>query len=318
MERDMNDPLRILILGGTDFTLAVAEHLWQAGYVPAGVVYVPEQFDVSYSSSGVTNVRHANLAHWCSDRKIPSMAYESMSEVSRFAEQQNANFALAVGWYHMIPKRIRQLFPKGCAGIHASLLPELRGGAPLNWAILIGKKETGVTLFELSDGIDDGSVYAQRSFPIGERAEIGDLIQSSKKATLDILDDVLPRIADDSFVPTAQSGRPSYCLQRTPEDGRIDWRQPAAQIDCLIRAATHPYPGAYTYLDQQPIYIWRSRPLGDDLTVHGTPGQIARVPEFTDPIIVCGQGSLLIEAATGHAATDLMPDLRKAANRRFS
>src|SRR5262249_22889012 len=155
------------LFGGTDLTLKVAEKLESLGVLPAGVVTIEQSFSISYAKQGVKNVRHADMKSWAADRNIPCLIYKSMDDVSAFGQSCNGEFGIVAGWYHMIPRRVRDQLAKGCVGLHASLLPELRGGAPLNWAIIKGKKKTGITLFELGDGVDDGNIYGQVSFPIG-------------------------------------------------------------------------------------------------------------------------------------------------------
>jgi len=309
--------MRTLLLGGTDLTLAVAQRMCDIGMAPAGLIHVGQKFEISYRPAGVTNVRFRNLAAWCEAEKIPHQPYRSSGEVERFAREIRADFCLAAGWYHMVPAKLRTIFPLGGAGLHASLLPLFRGGAPLNWAILTGQEEAGISLFVLGDGVDDGPLYGQERFPIGPRTGIGELVKAAEDGALRLIERCLPAISDSRIKPQQQVGEPTYCLQRSPEDGAIDWSSPASMIDRLVRAVGRPYPGAFTWFENQKIFVWSADLVVNGPPVHGVPGQISRVRIADDPWVVTGNGCLVIREAADESGADFMPLLRKASNKRF-
>jgi len=296
----------VLLLGGTDLTLAVARQMTDAGIVLAGIVSPPPEFRISYSAVPVRNSRHVDLSGWCRDREVPFTVYQTADGLERTAIDSGAAAALVAGWYHMVPARVRQLFPSGCVGLHASLLPRYRGGAPLTWAVLNAEREAGVSLLELRDGVDDGPLYDQRRFPIAADDYIGDLVAKAEAVTVDMLRETFPRILSGAVAPTPQQGQPSYSLQRQPSDGVIDWRRPAADIARLVRAVSRPYPGARSVFESTDVIIWRARVAAPEPVVHGMPGQIVRLPEFgASPGVVTGSGTLLIEEIEGPNGFDL-------------
>lgn len=309
--------MRILLIGGTDLTVAVANEMRRIGHPPCACVGIGSQFKISYANAPVKNARHGDMGYWSDQAGVPYLESTSTDEILAFAVEQKAEFCLVAGWYHMIPKRLRDRFAKGVAGIHASLLPELRGGAPLNWAILSGLDRTGVTLFEMSDGVDDGPVYMQIQFPIGPRSTIADLVRETHLAALHLIGQALPGIASGAISPRRQVGTPTYGMQRAPEDGRIDWRTGAVVIDRLIRAVGRPYPGASATLDGVEIKIWKAIHASEP-TVYGAAGQITRLPDHETPSVVTGDGLLIIEEATLADGSDAMPLLLKSNNKRFA
>ena len=181
-----------------------------------------------------------------------------------------------------------------------------------------GHEAPQVTAFlgERADGIDDGAIYGQRSFPIEARARVGELVRAAEASALDLIADCLPRIADASLTPTPQSGVASYGLQRAPSDGRIDWHAPAEEIDRLIRAVGRPYPGAATTFNGQECLIWDAEPLAAPI-IFGSPGQIARIPERPEPCVVTGRGALVIHDVTDGAGASLLPLWQRSANQRL-
>jgi methionyl-tRNA formyltransferase len=228
-------------------------------------------------------------------------AYSGLTDLTQAAEQTRASLALAAGWYHMIPSRVRAAFACGCAGLHASLLPRYRGGAPLSWAIIRGERDAGVSCFQLSDGVDDGPLFGQRKFSITETDYIGDVLCRAEEASLALVSDVVPGILDGTCQPYPQQGEPICMPQRTPDDGTIDWGAPAIEIARLVRAVSRPYPGARSSHDGQLVIIWRARPVTDEL-IRGVPGEwVERAGR--PPAVVTGKGALEIEEAEWPGAT---------------
>ena len=310
--------MKIVLFGGTDLSLRVAETLVELGMPPACVVHVGRAFAVSYDPSGVTNRRFADMANWAQRRGVEAHEYESVDRTITVLERLRPGMGLVAGWYHMLPARLRGLFSHGVLGLHASLLPKYRGGAPLNWALLQGEREGGVSLFALADGVDDGPLYGQRRFPIGPRDYIDDLVERANDAAVGLLRESIGAIADGSLTPRPQTGTPTYCLQRSPDDGIIDWTRPADEIERLVRAVSRPYPGARAALAGTTVTIWRARAVESAPAVLGQRGQIARLPETASPCVVSGQGLLAIEEATDEDGADLLPVIEKSAQQRFA
>lgn len=144
----------------------------------------------------------------------------------------------------MLPKSTRELTRYGAWGIHASLLPKYAGGAPLNWAIINGEKETGVTLFRMDDGVDDGDIISQKSFLIEFEDTINEIYQKATIASKEILNEVLLNIDNIKFKPQDKRKIEIY-PQRKPDDGEIDLSKTSIEIYNFIRAQSSPYPGAF-------------------------------------------------------------------------
>lgn len=289
--------MNITVFGSTDLTLSVLDFLYDNSYKIKAVVSAPEIFKISYQPEGVKNSRFVDLRSWTEQRNISIISYDNsihaIQELKTLGE--DSDFAIVVGWYHMVPKKLRDFFSMGCGGFHASLLPKLRGGAPLNWAILSGLKETGVSFFELSDGVDDGLLYDQENFPIKPSDYIEDLVDKSRLAILTMLKRTLPRIINNEKILYSQVENSSYCGQRKPEDSLIDWNMSAIEILRLVRASSRPYAGAYTFLDNQKIIIWKAQV--SPLEILGVPGQVLVVDGKA--YIACGCGALHINEADG-------------------
>ena len=159
----------------------------------------------------------------------------------------------------MIPQSIRELVKYGAWGIHASLLPNYAGGAPLSWAIINGEKETGITLFRMEDGVDDGDIIAQKSFTIEYEDAIKEVYEKATIASKDILKNVLTNIKDIKPIPQNKVEIEIY-PQRSPKDGKIDLTKSSEEIYNFIRAQSSPYPGAFiTTSDGKKLVIEKAR-----------------------------------------------------------
>src|SRR5262245_21877174 len=139
--------MRTLLIGATDLTVAIAGEMHRTGCSPCAVVCIGRQFKISYAKVPVQNARHGDVGLWAHQHGIPYLQSTESKVISVFAAEHRAEFCLVAGWYHKVPRSLREQFPRGTAALHASLLPQLRGGAPLNWAILSGLSQTGVSLF---------------------------------------------------------------------------------------------------------------------------------------------------------------------------
>jgi methionyl-tRNA formyltransferase len=189
----------------------------------------------------------------------------------------------------MIREEILQIPRLGAFNMHGSLLPKYRGRVPINWAVLQGEKETGVTLHHMVKRADAGDIVDQERVPIGLEDTARDVFGKCVKAARLVLERQLdaltagtaPRRSQDESQATTFGGR-------KPEDGRIDWTQSADQIYNLVRAVTNPYPGAFTDSGGRRMFIWWARPLQES---GGTPGEVVSVDPF---MVATGSGRLEI------------------------
>jgi len=174
-------------------------------------------------------------------------------------KKYSPDLILVFGWYYIVPKTIREIPRLGCAGMHASLLPKYRGGAPLVWAMINGEDKSGLTFFYLEEGVDNGDIISQKEFPIEESDYIGDLIDKTTSAALDIIDESIPLLAENKAPRVKQDeSQATYVPQRKPEDGKIDWSWDSQRIMNFIRAQSKPYPGAFTEIDGKKVIIWNA------------------------------------------------------------
>jgi methionyl-tRNA formyltransferase len=196
------------------------------------------------------------------------------------------DFIFSFYYRYMIPQVVLDAAPKGALNLHGSLLPSYRGRAPVNWVLVNGEAETGVSLHYMVSKPDAGNLVDQQRVPIDFEDTALTLYKKLESAAKTLLDKNLPLLREGKA-----PSRPldltagSYFGRRRPEDGEIDWTWPAVRIYNLVRAVTHPYPGAFCRFRGRKFFIWWGKPLD------GQGGDSAgTITEITDEAIVVEAG----------------------------
>jgi methionyl-tRNA formyltransferase len=284
------------MIGASHFGLRCLERCLQMPPVSVvGVVTAPRTFAISYRPSGVTNVLHADLAAVAAARGIPVLTqHRSMNEQGMLQTVQSwrPDAFLVAGWYHIVPRRWREV--AHAYGLHASLLPDYSGGAPLVWAMINGESRTGITLFQMDDGVDSGPIAAQAEVPIRPDDTIATLYARIEERGIELLGFALPKLADGTLqLRTQDESRRRVVPQRAPEDGRIDWTQDAIFVQRFIRAQTRPYPGSFTSLNGATLHIWRAEVAAEVAPVPPI-GSVVRT-RGGEYLVACGHGAIRLD-----------------------
>jgi methionyl-tRNA formyltransferase len=200
------------------------------------------------------------------------------------------DFVFSFYYRRMLAPSLLALAPRGALNLHGSLLPRYRGRAPVNWAVLNGERETGATLHYMTAKPDAGDIVGQQSVPILPDDTAREVFDKVTVAAEIVLDAALPALIAGRAQARAQDlTQGSYFGGRTPEDGRIDWRAPAAAIHNLVRAVAPPYPGALTTLGGAPARVLSTRVV----TPSGAPGPARLRVAGADILADCGGGGCL-------------------------
>jgi methionyl-tRNA formyltransferase len=163
-----------------------------------------------------------------------------------------------IGWPRLVKQEILGIPTRGCLGIHSSLLPRYRGGAPVNWGLINGETEWGVTLFYLEEGPDTGDIVGQEQFALSVEDTCKTVYDKAAEASTRLLRTCVPLLAAGTAPRTRQDqSKATLFPKRRPEDGGIDWNWSAWRIYNWSRALTHPFPGAFSFLpDGRRVLIW--------------------------------------------------------------
>jgi len=208
------------------------------------------------------------------------------------------DFLVVVAFGQILPAAILEIPRRGAINVHASLLPRYRGPAPIQWAIMRGETQTGVTTMLMDTGVDTGDVLLRASTPIQSADTSATLHDRLAQMGADLLVETIQGVWQGTVFPRAQThAQATYAPMLTKENGRIDWQRSALSIDAQIRAMT-PWPGAFCFFQQKRFKIHKARPIaGISISPPGTV-----VPGFPDELrIAAGDGVLTIIEIQGES-----------------
>lgn len=191
-------------------------------------------------------------------------------------EKLNPDLFISISYREMLPKQALEIPRLGAVNLHGSMLPQYRGCAPINWAIINGETETGVTLHYMDEKPDRGDIIAQTPISIGQAETALDIWNKVTKEGFNLFRQNYPLIVSGTAPRIPQVGKPSsYFGRRQPKDGLIEWERESTEIYNQIRALTRPFPGAFSFLEGEEFFIWEAYPA--DFPEKLTPGELRMV-----------------------------------------
>ncbi|MGM0844548.1 MAG: methionyl-tRNA formyltransferase [Bacillota bacterium] len=215
----------------------------------------------------------------------------------------NPDLIVTAAFGQILPKKLLEAPEYGCINVHASLLPELRGGAPIHYSIIQGKKATGVTIMYMVEKLDAGDMISSVEVEIDEKDHVGTLHDKLSEAGANLLIDTLPKLLNGQISPQKQDeSKVTFAWNIKREQEKIDWSKPGEEIYNHVRGM-HPWPVAYTELDEAVLKVWWSEKVPGR---EGRPGEIVSVEE--DGFVV----------ATGSETAIKITDLQPSGKKRMS
>ncbi|MDY4388413.1 bifunctional UDP-4-amino-4-deoxy-L-arabinose formyltransferase/UDP-glucuronic acid oxidase ArnA [Pectobacterium aroidearum] len=291
--------MKVIVFAYHDIGCVGLEALKLAGYEIQAVF--------THSDAPGENHFYASVAKAAAEMDVPVFAPEDVNHplwVNRIRELA-PDVIFSFYYRTLLSDDILQLPSFGAFNLHGSLLPRYRGRAPVNWVLVNGETQTGVTLHKMVSRADAGDIVAQSVVAIDDEDTALTLHGKCRTAAAALLAQQLPLIRSREIMLTPQDeSQASYFGRRTAADGLVDWQKSAREINNLIRAVTEPYPGAFTFLGERKVVIWRARVLKNDSVkangVKQEPGSIIS----TSPLVVCcGEGAL--EIVSGQSESGL-------------
>jgi len=242
------------------------------------------------------NIWFNSVAEMAAEKNLRVFAPENINHplwVKRIHELQ-PDIIFSFYYRSIVGSEILKIPKNGCLNLHGSLLPKYRGRCPVNWVLVNGETETGVTLHFMTPQPDDGDIVAQKAFTITSEDTAISLHEKLNHTAAKLLNqkNALPAILNNTVKRTPQDqSLATYFGGRKPADGKIDWKQSAEQVHNLVRAVTRPYPGAFSYLGNRKAIFWSVTPTD------GLADQDSGTLLSTDPMIInCGHGAIQINS----------------------
>jgi UDP-4-amino-4-deoxy-L-arabinose formyltransferase/UDP-glucuronic acid dehydrogenase (UDP-4-keto-hexauronic acid decarboxylating) len=247
----------------------------------------------THKDSPNENIWFRSVAELAAANNIPVFAPEDINHPmwAHKIKEMAPDYIFSFYYRNMVKKNILDIPKKGCLNLHGSLLPAYRGRCPINWALVNGETETGVTLHYMTEKPDDGDIVAQRKVEISSDDDAVSLHGKCTEAAAALLETVVPELKDGSAKRTPQDpAKASYFGGRKPADGEIDWNKSSAEVRNLVRAVTRPYPGAFSYVGNRKAIIWKVSETSSDSSA--APGDVISVDPF---VIACKDGAVKVE-----------------------
>lgn len=239
----MND-LRIVFMGTPDFAVATLDAILKAKYNVVGVITAPDK-----PAGRGQKLQQSAVKKYALENNLPILQPKNLKD-EQFINQLkklNANLQIVVA-FRMLPTIVWRMPKLGTFNLHASLLPNYRGAAPINWAIINGESKTGVTTFFIDDKIDTGNIILQKEVSISETENVGELHQKLMDVGSQLVVNTLQLIETDNIKTTKQPEYEEKVAPKIfPETCKIDWNKPTNDIYNLIRGL-NPYPAAWTFV----------------------------------------------------------------------
>ncbi|TLS37317.1 methionyl-tRNA formyltransferase [Pseudalkalibacillus caeni] len=248
-----NSALSIVFMGTPDFAVPVLNRLIKDGFHIAGVVTQPDR---PKGRKRVLTPPPVKVA--AEDHNIPILQPEKVKQPEEYQKilALKPDLIVTAAFGQILPKALLDFPEYGCINVHASLLPEFRGGAPIHYSILKGKKETGVTIMYMVEKLDAGDIISQVKVPIEEEDHVGTLHDKLSVAGAELLSETIPKLIDGEVSPQKQNeDEVTFSPNIKREEEEINWSESGESIYNQIRGL-HPWPVAYTSLDGKTLKVW--------------------------------------------------------------
>ena len=292
--------MRIVFMGTPDFSVPALKALVEAGHQVIAVVTQPDKPKGRGKEVQMTPVKIQAMEYGIPVYQPAKVREASFVEVLKGLE---ADVYVVIAFGQILPKAVLELPKYGCINIHASLLPKYRGAAPIQWCVIDGERETGITTMMMDVGLDTGDMLEKAVIPIEEKETGGSLHDKLSMAGGDLILSTLKKLEEGTLVRTPQTDEGTcYAKMLTKSLGDIDWNQDAVSIERLIRGL-NPWPSAYTMWNGKTIKIWAAdviagREAAEFLSESGVPAETGTAPGTVvcsdkRGLVVCTGGGLL-------------------------
>ncbi len=233
--------------------------------------------------------------------------------------QHRVRVAISANWKYTIASAFLDLFECGVLNFHLGNLPDYKGNATPNWSIVNGLTHINGNIHKMASVLDAGDVVVRKSIPITPQTYVADLIHQAEVEAPALYEQAVARVlADPQACEVKGTTRGLRCYPRLPEDGLIDWRQPAEAIGRLVRASSRPYQGAFSSLNGERVTIWRAAPLVPADPYLAVPGHVIEVDAGSGHVTVaCGSGLLQLQEIERNAELAAPAALIRSIRLRF-
>lgn len=279
--------MRVVFMGTPDFAVGTLEALVDAGHQVVGVVTQPDKPKGRGKNMQFPPVKETALAHNLPVYQPVKVKEEAFVEILR---EMAPDVIVVVAFGQILSKEILDMPKYGCVNVHASLLPKYRGSAPIQWAVINGEKESGVTTMLMNEGIDTGDMLKKVVVPLDEKETGGSLFDKLAGEGARLLVETLKELEQGTATRTPQQDQEAtHAKMLDKKLGLIDFSKSAVEIERLIRGL-NPWPSAYTALNKKTLKIWEANVIEKEAA-----GAFGEIVEVTKESVYVKTGNGLLE-----------------------
>ena len=281
--------MKLIFMGTPDFSVGTLEALIAAGHEITLVVSQPDKPKGRGHELAPTPVKETALKHGL---KVFQPKRLKDPETIRTLEETPADAIVVIAFGQIVPASILHMKKYGCINVHGSLLPKYRGAAPIQWAVIDGERESGVTIMQMDEGLDTGDMLLKGSVVLDEKETSGSLFNKLSALGASLCVEALEKLEKGELTPEKQGESPTeYARMLTKEMGELDFSSDAVTLERLIRGF-NPWPSAYTRLGDKTLKIWAAD-VCEKQDPKKQPGTVTEVAK-QDFTVACGEGALKI------------------------
>jgi methionyl-tRNA formyltransferase len=273
--RYLYDGIRNLVAKGYSFKAIVTEEAY-------------EEYDIKHTD--FESLAKSTGAGFFMIKKIND------EKLIKIIKDNKVRVAISANWKYTIPKSFLDLFECGILNYHLGNLPDYKGNATVNWTIINGESYINGNIHKMDPELDAGDVVSRKAIPITSAMYIADILKQAEQDVPALYEEAVAKVLvkPDSYEVKGTT-KGLRCYPRLPEDSQVDWKQTAEQVGRLVRASSHPYKGAFSYLNGEKITIWKASAFIPEEKYLAIPGHVVAIDKEKQSILVaCGEGMLEI------------------------
>lgn len=281
----------LIAIGRSRYLYDGIRHLLSKGYSFKAIVTEEayEEYDI----------KHTDFECLAKDNGAAFFMIKSVNneELIKIVKENKIRVAISVNWKYTIPKSFLDLFECGILNFHLGNLPDYKGNATVNWTIINGESYINGNIHKMDPELDAGDVVARKAIPITDEMYIADVLKQAEADVPVLYEEAIERVlSDPNACEVKGTLRGSRCYPRLPEDSQINWNQPAVNVSRLVRASSHPYKGAYSFLNGEKITIRKAKPFIPQDKFYAIPGHVVAINKPNNSIMVaCTDGLLEVQ-----------------------
>lgn len=301
----------MIAIGRSGLLYKTLEYMYEKGVEIEAVITDKAYKEYDFKSGDFKELAEKNGSAFFQTSDLAS------DEIAEFLKDKNSELAISVNWKYVIPESVIDSFRLGILNLHLGNLPDYKGNATPNWAIIKGEPLIWLNVHKMDAELDSGDIIAREEIELSKDIYVGDILKRSEELAPQLFyHSVIKLNEDPDYILMKNSPEGIRCYPRSEEDHQIDWNDSAEDIVRLVRASSRPYSGAYSYINGCKVRIWRAETDGRELSYISVKGQVL-LNESGVLYVACGDGVIKITEYESESDGDQVAKKLQSVRTRF-